>query len=145
MPIPSLPEPPRTAIVDKEGMLTLQGRRWFDLLYQKLGQAGKIPTESVDPSVSINSSNDAVADWVDVDASSGVRSWWCGYYLEPLRRNQGWLSDQRAIPFYRTDRQSLQHALFRYLRPGHWNLHRFNRFLRHPKGWCLLGGSSPSQ
>jgi hypothetical protein len=71
MAIPSLPEPPRTAIVDKEGMLTLQGRRWFDLLYKKLGQAGKIPTESVDPSVSINSSNDAVVDWVDVDASTG--------------------------------------------------------------------------
>jgi hypothetical protein len=59
------------AIVDQEGVLTLQGRNWLDLLWRKLGQAGQIPTESVDPSISVNSSNDAIVDWLDVDAGGG--------------------------------------------------------------------------
>ena len=69
--LPRLPEPPRGAIVDREGRLTLQGRQWFGLLYFKLGQAGQIPTESVDPNLGVNSSNDATVDWQDVDASAG--------------------------------------------------------------------------
>lgn len=71
MALPRLPELPRTPFVDEEGMLTFQGRNWLDLLYRKLGQAGQIPTESVVPAVSVNSSNDAVVDWVDVDAAAG--------------------------------------------------------------------------
>lgn len=71
MALKPLAEPPRFAIVDSNGILTEQGRRYFDTLWKKLGSAGQIPTESVDSSVVFNASNDAVVTWQDVDASAG--------------------------------------------------------------------------
>ncbi len=72
MAIPKLPEPPRHAIVDAQGRLTEQGRRWFDTLYIKTGGAGPVPSESIAPKAVINATNDAKVDWVDVNASAGL-------------------------------------------------------------------------
>lgn len=72
MPLVKLPEPPRHAIVDPEGVLTAEGRRWIETLYRKLGGAGEVPSESLSSKAIVNVSNNAMVDWQDVDASAGL-------------------------------------------------------------------------
>ena len=72
MALTKLPEPPRHAIVDSKGVLTPDGRRWFDTLYTKMGKAGGIPAESLASKAVLNASNDAKVDWQDVDANGGL-------------------------------------------------------------------------
>lgn len=67
-----LPEPPRHRIVNEDGVLTEQARRWFDTLYKKMGGPGEIPSESLSSKAILNISNNAVVDWQDVNASSGL-------------------------------------------------------------------------
>lgn len=72
MALKKLPAPPRFPIVDDQGKLTAEGRRWFDVLYEKLGQSGGIPSESLSPKSVINASNNAKVDWLDVNAAAGL-------------------------------------------------------------------------
>ena len=78
MPLPGLPDPPRAAIVDKEGVLTLEGRRWFDLLWRKTGQAQGIPSISQVPNAQLNSTNFCTVDSIDAGGDATIRVYGVG-------------------------------------------------------------------
>lgn len=102
--IAKLPEPPRFALVDEQGVLTEQGRRWFDTFYKKIGGAGEIPSESLSAKSVVNISNDAMVDWVDVNAASGtVRVYGPGGVGSSWNRFEGTATGFRTVgPFLAT-------------------------------------------
>ncbi len=73
MALPPLHPPPRGPLVGKDGILSGPWAQWFEVLYRKLGEAGKVPSESVSPNLLKNVTNDAVANSIDAGSSATVR------------------------------------------------------------------------
>ena len=95
MVLPALAQPPpRTAIVDKEGRLTPEGMRWFDLLWRKTGQAsdtaplnitgnseninGLLSSLNQVANAQLNSTNFCTVDSIDAGSDATIRVYGVG-------------------------------------------------------------------